>query len=57
MGVESWVSSTSRTSDPVVLSNLEVFARSQTVTYAVKVVISEKRCKTETFLLQTTNRK
>ena len=44
-----------------VMSMLKVVSRSQavtvTVTYSTKVEIYGKRCKTETFLLQTTNRK
>jgi len=40
-----------------VLVKLKDFSRSHAVTYMVKVVISRKRCKLQTLLLQITNRK
>jgi len=40
-----------------VLRKLKDFTRTQSVTYAVEVVVSQKWCKIETLLLQTTVRK
>jgi len=40
-----------------IFSNMKDFLRSQPVTYTVDVVISQKRCKMKSLLLQTTNRK
>ena len=40
-----------------VFSKMTEFSRSQPVTYTVNMVVSGKKCKIETFLLQTTNRK
>jgi len=40
-----------------VFSKMKDFSRSQAVTCTVNVVISRKRCKMESLLLQTTNRK
>jgi len=40
-----------------VVSKLKYLSRSQAVTHIVKVIIYRKRCKIETLLLRTTNRK
>ena len=40
-----------------VVSKMRAFSRSQAVTYTVEVVISRKRCTTETLLPQTANMK
>jgi len=43
--------------NPSCLSKIKDFSRLQAVTYTVKVVVSQTWCKTDTLLLQPTNKK